>query len=164
MHILSMDLQFLKSKLEYDPLTGLLKWCSPKPNQKQGWFPGTKYTNKYAYSRYKVGINYREYDVHRLAWFYMTGNFPQGVIDHIDGNPLNNVFSNLRDVTRKQNSRNMKRAHKDNKTGYLGVHNPRNRGRYKASLWDNREINLGYYNTPEEAHAAYLKAKETYHC
>jgi HNH endonuclease len=163
MHIQILDLEFLKSKLEYDPNTGLVRWLSPHPHQKQGWFHGTKYTNKYGYSRYKVGFNYREYDLHRLAWFYMTGAFPTGVIDHIDGDSLNNVFSNLRDVTRKQNSRNMKRAHKDNKTGYLGVHNPRNRGRYKATIWVDGEINLGYYNSPEEAHHAYLKAKEIYH-
>lgn len=99
---------------------------------------------------------------HRLAWLYMTGEWPTASIDHKDGNRSNNRFSNLRDVSQELNLQNRQRAQADNKAGLLGV--SMRRGRYRATLKvRGRSIYLGDYETPEEAHAAYLEGKRAMH-
>jgi len=45
---------------------------------------------------------------HRVAFFYMTGRWPEEEIDHIDGDGLNNRFSNLRECSRLENCRNVR--------------------------------------------------------
>ena len=53
-----------------------------------------------------IGIDNLDYRCGRLAWFYMLGRWPVFEIDHIDGNSLNDIWDNLRDVTRKENCKN----------------------------------------------------------
>tara|TARA_Y100000114_G_C11764120_1_gene332354 strand:+ start:40100 stop:40678 length:579 start_codon:yes stop_codon:yes gene_type:complete len=70
---------------------------------------------------YRIWLEGKFYKVHRIIYEVVNGWIPEGcVIDHIDGNPFNNHIDNLRAVSRKVNSRNMKR-NKFNKTGYNGV-------------------------------------------
>lgn len=101
------------------------------------------------------------YLAHRLAWKYCYGDWPKGIIDHIDGNALNNAITNLRDATYKINSQNQKVANRRNKVGLLGV-SAQSRGRrgYRARI-DGKYI--GIFPTPEEAHAAYLEVKRKSH-
>ncbi len=59
--------------------------------------------------------------VHRLVWQLINGEIPRGfVVDHVDGDPLNNKIENLRLITQAENSRNARRA-KDNSSGITGV-------------------------------------------
>lgn len=82
-------------------------------------------------------------------------------VDHIDGNTLNNIRSNLRVATHAENLRNRKRQ-SNNKSGFKGV--TYSRGRWVAEIRANkRKIYLGSYNTPEEAHEAYKTAAVKYH-
>ena len=75
-------------------------------------------------------------------------------IDHIDRNRINNHINNLRIVTPQQNCFN-----RNAKGYYLDKHN-----KYVAQIKLNRKIkHLGYYDTEEEAHNAYLEAKKIYH-
>lgn len=78
------------------------------------------------------------------------------VVDHIDGNTLNNQKANLRVIPQKLNSRH----HRVNKKNTSGYNNVRASGRrWKAYIKVNyRQINLGVYDTPEEA----FKASELY--
>jgi hypothetical protein len=66
-------------------------------------------------------VNYRSktYFVHRLIFLFHHGYLPP-VLDHIDGDPLNNKIENLREATRSQNNMNSKITHR-NKTGYKGI-------------------------------------------
>ncbi|WP_288659516.1 MULTISPECIES: HNH endonuclease signature motif containing protein [Pseudomonas] len=74
---------------------------------------------------------------HRVIWLLSTGGWP-GSLDHIDGNPLNNALSNLREVSHQQNMRNQKRR-SDNRSGLMGVHWLPAKGQWIAKI-QNRHI------------------------
>lgn len=99
---------------------------------------------------------------HRLAWIYHYGVNPDSEIDHINGIRTDNRISNLRLATDKQNAENRHSAPSNNKTGLLGVSPIGNR--FMANISNNhKQIYLGCYKTPEEAHHAYLSAKRQLH-
>lgn len=88
---------------------------------------------------------------------------PKLIVDHIDGDGLNNRRSNLRIATKAQNAFNSKR-HKDNASGFKGVSFHRARGRWTAWIRAGGESKyLGLFDTPEEAHAAYCFAARKIH-
>ena len=66
-----------------------------------------------------VGINYKRHMVHRLVWV-MHGNEPVPLLDHIDGNKLNNRIENLRPATKSQNMMNAA-PYRSNTSGIKGV-------------------------------------------
>jgi len=119
---------------------------------------GSKATaHKDNYSR--ISIKGRRYLSHVLAWFYMTGMWPNGVIDHIDGDKNNQQFSNLRDVTYCQNALNRKPDQN------RGIRQTRN----KVKRWEARikhekiEHHLGTFDTREQAVAAWQTFVD-HHC
>lgn len=99
---------------------------------------------------------------HRLVWFLEKGVWPEGEIDHRDNYPSNNKIENLRDATKTINTQNIRRAQKNNKTGFLGV--TKNRKAFVATIGvESGTKYLGSFTTPEEAHEAYVKAKRELH-
>ena len=102
------------------------------------------------------------YYIHRIAWLYVYGCWPNNHIDHINGNPDDNSIENLRDVSRKVNLQNMRKATKSSKTGILGV--SESAGRFRASIRiDGKAKYLGSFDDAKTAHAAYIDAKRKYH-
>lgn len=100
---------------------------------------------------------------HRLAWFYVHGEWPTGEIDHIDGDRRNNRMSNLRDVPRTLNAQNLKRAKSSNKSsGILGVYRHGSGWRSRITSGGTSKC-LGTFRTQSEAHQAYLVAKRELH-
>jgi hypothetical protein len=92
----------------------------------------------------------------------MTDTLP-AIIDHIDRNPSNNKFNNLRAVTRSQNQHNRIKQ-RNNTSGYKGVVFFKRAKRWRAAIFVNsKPIYLGYYDTPEQASAAYQEAASKYH-
>jgi hypothetical protein len=142
----------LKEIITYDPKTGFIKWRKPgkwaKPiNVTDGCIKPNRYIS--------LKIEGKNYLAHRLAFLFMTGKFPKNEIDHCNGNPSDNRWANLRPATRQENRFNIKAK------GFTFIEG---RNRYRAQIGINGEqINLGYFKTKEEAHAAYLKAKPKYH-
>jgi hypothetical protein len=152
----------LRELLHYDETTGLFTWLvSRSIAVKAGAIAGKPPKDAgYCY----VFVDGYLYAAHRLAWLYMTGQWPVGLIDHKDGIRCNNAFSNLRDVTHRQNSENKRKARVDSKTGLMGVtYHAKNRKFQARIQTEGRSRSLGYYPTAEEAHAAYLTEKRLLH-
>lgn len=96
----------LRTVFEYEPETGLLTW---RHRQGKAAFNG-KLAGKQAGSvcgKYRyVTIGEAKLLVHRIIWAMVHGGWPVGEIDHEDGDPLNNVLSNLRPASPRQNCQN----------------------------------------------------------
>lgn len=106
----------------------------------------------------RVSVDKISYMAHRLAFLYMTGRWPLE-IDHIDGNKKNNVWRNLREVTRTQNMNNNAHVMPRALSGIKGVRRQRGHRRWQATF---RKQHLGYFDTAEEAGSAYEAAKSKY--
>ena len=88
----------LKQLLSYDPATGIFTWQS----RLKGLSAGTLTSDGYV----SICIAGKRYYAHRLAWFYMTGNWPTEEIDHKDRVRNNNAWSNLRQASKSENKHN----------------------------------------------------------
>ena len=148
----------LKELLHYDPVTGIFTWITRKAQRIHvgdvaGWANGKGYL--------KVEIDGRGYFLHNLAWLYMTGEWPARQVDHKNCVGSYNAWDNLREATAVENGANT-RLSKRNTSGFKGVHfRQKKRGtkRWQAYIRKNRQLkHLGYFYTPEEAHAAYVTA------
>jgi len=86
---------------------------------------------------------------------------PDVIIDHIDGDTLNNCRENLRRCNASQNCCNRK-MNKNNTTGLRGVYWNKKLNKWNASITKNKHlIHIGYFETKEEAgRARDKKAKE----
>jgi len=146
---------YVRSILDYDPETGVFTW---RVSQRPGWVG--KIAGSPSEGYLKIKIDGRLYSAHRIAWLHNYGEWPLDVIDHIDGNGLNNRIANLRDCSRAQNKANS-RIYKNNKHGLKGVvYNKRRDGFYSTVQCNNKRIRTSIRSTPEEAHADYVEASE----
>jgi hypothetical protein len=92
----------------------------------------------------------------------MTGEWPTHQVDHKNSVRNDNRWENLRLATNAQNQQNLRKARADNSSGFLGVFP--NKNRWSAQIAINGKSKcLGTFDTPELAHAAYLKAKASIH-
>lgn len=163
--IADISAEFARSCLDYDQETGVFLWRH-RLDKADHW--NRRYSGKKAGCVAKGGylliaINDRLMKAHRLAWLIVTGEWPKGVIDHINGEPADNRFSNLRDISQAENMRNQRRNSK-NKSGFKGVSYFARDKKWLATIKVNRKTRyLGYFETPELAHAAYCAASLDLH-
>jgi hypothetical protein len=150
-------IELLRQRFEYDPQTGSLTW---KCNKKQA---GNAYKVGHSYYR-RIMVDGRNYFAHRIAYALHTGEDPLSMhIDHIDGDGLNNSFSNLRLATHAQNLRNSKRP-TSNTSGFKGVHKSKRSKRWIAQIQvAGKLVYISTFDTPELAHMAYCKAAAELH-
>lgn len=160
---MSLTLERLKEVLSYDQDTGVFRWRITLSNRAQaGLVAGA--TSKDDYVR--INIDGKRYLGHRLAWFYVKGEWPPCHIDHRDTDKRNNRLANFRLANDSQNGANRK-ENRNNSTGLKGVTFLRRRAHharpYAAQIKVRRQnIFLGHFATAEDAHAAYCKAAQTY--
>jgi hypothetical protein len=151
----------LREVVDYDQATGIFtRRVRTSSNAMPGSVAGCHRRKRRCVEFRVDGVLYK---AHRLAWFHVTGHWPTQEIDHIDGNPFDNRFANLRDVPRQTNAQNLKRATVCNRsTGVLGVGVFRNKFRAQISI-DGVNHNLGHFDSIAAASAAYVAAKRTHH-
>ncbi|MDO3431165.1 HNH endonuclease signature motif containing protein [Rhizobium sp. CBN3] len=145
----------LREALHYDPGTGIFTWLK-KVSAKTviGRRAGT--INKDGYRQ--ISIYGRRYYEHRLAWFYMTGQWPSALIDHENLLPGDNRWSNLRSATKSQNAANT-HVSAGNSVGMKGVSWHSGAQKYQAHICvDGKSIYLGLFEKADAAHAAYQQA------
>ena len=145
----------VKELVRYDASTGKLFWLQSVARWiKPGDEAGTK-----CIQCIDITLDKITYRAHRIIWFLVTEEDPKNLlIDHIDGNPHNNRFDNLRLATSHQNQCNQKRR-SDNTSGLKGVSWCKDRNKWQAGLsFKGKRIALGRFNTKEEAYAAYCEA------
>lgn len=151
--------QRLLELIEYNPLTGRFYYRCARGKFKQGdqagWWDG---------SSWKLRIGGIQYLGHRLAWFYMTGEWPKEEIDHEDGERFNNIFTNLREASSSQNKCN-KESSSVPESGSRGVYPNHKGGLPWRSMIQigRRQISLGTFDSIEEASTAYREAAELHH-
>ena len=155
----------LKRALEvfhYDPDTGTLT-----RRIKTGKACAGSTVDCVRYSGYLgTGIDGEQLLAHQIICLLQLGRhlYVEEILDHIDGNKLNNAWSNLRVVNQSINQLNQTKPSKNNNSGYLGVAFDKSRNNFMATITIKREnINLGRYATAVEAANAYKKAKEFFY-
>ena len=148
-----LSLETLKSCLNYDPETGLFTWKVKLSNRViVGDIAGA--IDGYGYVQIKLfGVPYK---AHRLAWFYMTGWWPKEQIDHENRVRHDNRWKNIREASQTQNSQNQSAS-------FSKIHELK--GAYESQgTWFStinvfgKQIYLGRFKSPEEAHTAYVEA------
>lgn len=111
----------------------------------------------------RVCVNKTLYFAHNLIWIMNYGYLPNGMIDHKNGNKLDNKIENLREANDFENQYN-RPAPKDNRSGYKGVSFCRQTGNWQSAIgYNGKRKHLGRYKTKEEAYEAYCMAAKELH-
>lgn len=149
----------LRKILHYNPNTGDFTWLVHRgSNVTKGYIAGTTMPNGYK----KLQIDKVPYLLHRLAFLYMEGYIPEHCVDHIDNNPANNKWDNLREATKSCNAINSK-VSKSNTSGVVGVTFDVARNKWKVMLKINKKRSYqARFNTFNEAVIARWKAEVEY--
>jgi HNH endonuclease/AP2 domain len=150
----------LKGIINYNPDTGIFTRIKTTRNVKSGDVAGHLTIHGYI----AICVGGRKYSAHRLAWLYMTGEWPKDQIDHINCVRNDNRFVNLREATNSANQQNIKNPRSDNKSGLLGAFFDPKSNKYTSRIKINKKrFYIGTFNTANEAHQAYLNAKSEHH-
>ena len=163
--------EFVRRTLDYDADTGVFRWklrtpdenygahaCSMLNARDAGKVAGCKNHQNYLL----ISLLGHKYSAHRLAWMYTHGEWPDGEVDHINGDPSDNRIVNLRVVTRAENRRNAA-LRKDSPSGYPGVWYDEKRGFWGARMrYDGKLMQLGRFPAYEIAVEAKKQAEEIY--
>ena len=134
----------LKELLHYDPETGVFTW---RGGGRAGAQAGSKNFNGY----WTLKILGQEYKAHRIAFLYMTGEFPPEETDHINRIKDDNRWINLRAVSKSENQKNMP-VRKDSTSGCPGVNWDAPHNKWRVRLVHNSvRVELGFYTDLEQA-------------
>ena len=139
-----------------------LLWLAPTARRsKRGEVAGTLRPDGYR----QVCADGKLYLSHRVLWLMRNGVWPDGEVDHINGDKQDNRAENLRAVSKSGNMQNIRSAFSTNtSSGILGVSVERKTGKFYSRICVNgRQKSLGTFDSPDAAHSAYLEAKRQLH-
>ncbi len=146
----------LKEILHYNPETGIFTWRVGRRGAKKGAIAGYKQPNGYI-----ITTVYRKRCLmHRLAFFYMEGFFPENEVDHINRIKDDNRWVNLRHVSHQCNLRNIS-IRKNNTSGATGIYFDKHNNKFMARIMVNRKtIHLGRFKNFDDAVMARYKKEQ----
>jgi hypothetical protein len=149
----------LRELLRYDAETGRLIWIA-RPSGSRSLLIGSEAGNVNLRGYTYVRVLKKKFLKHRLCWALIYGEWPNTWIDHIDGDPSNNMLANLRLATPSQNNQNRRAT---SNTGVKGVHT-RGDGTYVAQIChQGKRMYLGAYAEISSAIAARAAAEIKFH-
>lgn len=157
-----MDQKRAKFWFYYSPKVGILYWRKTRDSNNRA---GTKVGGPVGFGYQAFNMDGETYLVHRVAWLYMTGEWPpeEKMIDHKDGQRANNSWDNLRLATPAENAQNRGRP-ENNTSGFKGVSKNQNTGKWRAAITAHGETyHLGEFRFPEMAWSAYCEAAQKHH-
>ena len=162
----TIDIDYLRNCLRYCNESGKLYWKRRDELSRQ-WnsrYPGTEAFTSIDGAGYKRGeINSKNFMAHRVVWAIHYGEWPETIIDHIDGCKTNNKISNLRLATRSQNSYN-RGLNSNNTSGSRGVWFNKSKGKWRAEIFINgSRINLGEFKDRCAAISSFEAASKANH-
>lgn len=158
-----LTVERLREILDYDPTTGLFTWKNETRWRGMRYSKGDPAGSPHAEGYVTIAIDGRKYLAHRLAWFYVAGVWPEGRLDHRNMNRNDNRWENLRRASAAQNGANRVKG-RNNTSGFKGVSWDKKKSKWASNIMkDRKNYFLGYFRTPEEAHAAYVIAADRLH-
>lgn len=145
----------LRELLDYNPATGVFTWRAKGRGIKHAGAIAGCVTVEHGIAYRVIRVDRILFREHRLAWLYVHGVWPDGLLDHKDG--WSNGIKNLREANDTQNLANARLRH-DSRTGLKGV-TQRYWNRWVAQISIGREnLYLGIFKTPNEAAEVYDRA------
>lgn len=137
----------LREIFEYDSETGVFKHTGTRRGTRAGEVAGSR--NKHGYT--VIGIDYVTHTAHRLAWLYVYGEWPAGIIDHINRDRADNRISNLRVADASENAHNTGNR-VDSRSGAKGVSWHKGAGKWRAYYTNRgRTYHLGLFDDFNDA-------------
>lgn len=156
----NLTAQRVREVLHYDPETGCFTWAVRTSNRVK---VGDRVGNE-SHGRIQTSIDGVRCELHRLAWLYMTREWPKHDIDHINGNPSDNRFANLRDVPHRMNIENQGQKPRTSASGLIGAHWSARHKLFESKIKSRgMAVHLGWFKTAQEAHQVYVAAKRRLH-
>jgi hypothetical protein len=152
----------VRELLDYNPETGIFTWKVFRAGKAVAGSVAGK-INSHGYR--EIRVDGARIGAHRLAFLYVLGRLPKKQVDHKNGIRDDNRMENLREASTAENMQNLRKANADNKSsGLLGASWYGLTKKWQARIRvEGKQIHIGYFDTAEEAHAAYLKAKAELH-
>ena len=151
----SLTVERLRGVLDYDPKTGVFCWRQNRYRKRIGTVAGYRCSSGHL----QIRIDGRAYLAHRLAWLHVYGRWPAEQLDHRDTVRTHNWLDNLREATHAQNQQNSRPKRKGVLKGVWLKD-----GKWATAIRvDGFRIHLGYFDTAEAAHVAYVAAASKHH-
>lgn len=153
------EYEMFNNEIRYEPDTGLFYWKRQNKTGKRRLDKPAGFNRSNGYLA--VSVDGYSIFLQVLAFLLTMKKRPDHQMDHINGDKKDNRWCNLRPATNEENSQNRARSSR-NKSGYTGVHKRGNK--FQAYICSKSKlIHLGFFDTAEEAHKAYIDAKQYYH-
>ena len=148
----------LKDLIHYDPHTGAFTWAKARPGAALG-APCGRVSKTTGYR--DIGVDKKLHRANRLAWLYMTGEWPDGQVDHKNRIKHDDRWDNLRLATRSQNGANVD-TKESNTSGHVGVSWDKGRQKWLAQIRiGGIKKNLGRFTEKADAIAKYQEAAKS---
>jgi hypothetical protein len=150
----------LRELLDYDPSTGIFVWRRQGVVHGSARGPRNRWSGKRAgaltvHGYYIISVDNERLRACRLAWLYMTGEWPKEHIDHRNGDPADDRWANLRECTPSENAANAKLLRLNNTSKARGVYWNKRLSKWHARVnYQRCMYHCGYFDSFEEAVAA----------